>query len=152
MANPFPFVASTVLEAAQLNGIGEYAAYTPTFAGLTIGNGTLDWRFGRVQNLIHVEGKLTFGSTTSVSGNVTFTLPVTARSAVNNIQIGVSRLGDAGVGTVFGLVAQSTTTTASVLAYNAASTYLGSTAFTSTVPFTWNVNDEIYVNCVYEAA
>jgi len=152
MANPFPFVSGQVLTAAQMNGIGEYAAYTPTFTALTVGNGTLDWRFGRVQNFIHVEGKLLFGSTTSVSGNVLFTLPATARSAVNNMQIGVSRLTDAEVSTIFGLVIQASTTTAAIQAFAAGFTYLTNSAFSATDPFTWNVNDEIYVNCVYEAA
>jgi hypothetical protein len=150
MANPFPFVAGDVLTAAELNGIGEYAAYTPTFTNLTVGNGTLAFRFGRVQDFIHVHGKLTFGSTTSVSGSVSFTLPVTSTDQATSAPLGWARLGDAGVGTLFGLVSKVNTTTANVEALNASSTYLSTTGFTSTVPFTWNTNDEIYLNFIYE--
>jgi putative exporter of polyketide antibiotics len=150
MANPFPFVSGAVLQAAELNGIGEYVAYTPTWGNLTVGNGTATFRYGRVQDLIHVHGKLLFGSTTSVTGNVTMALPVTAGDHAVNAILGDTRLGDAGVGTSFGLVILATTTTVALQAFNASATYLTNTAFTSTVPFTWSTNDEIYVNFIYE--
>ena len=150
MANPFPFVAGSVLQASELNGIGEYAAYTPTFTNLTVGNGTVAFRFGRVQNFIHVHGKITFGSTSSVAGNVTFTLPVTAANQSDGQVLGEARLDDAGITTVFGLVIKATNTTGAIQAYNATTTYLTNTAFTATVPFTWSTGDVILVNFIYE--
>jgi hypothetical protein len=152
MANPFPFVASTVLEAAQLNGIGEYAAYTPTFGNLTVGNGTLDWRFGRVQNFVHVVGKITFGSTTAITGSVTATYPVTANASATGQQLGVARLVDTGAGVVFGFVSGSSTTNSSLSSYTPSGSLLLGASTSATSPFTWANNDIIFVNFIYEAA
>jgi hypothetical protein len=152
MANPFPFTAGQVLTAAQMNGIGEYTAYTPTFVNLTVGNGTIEFRFGRVQNFIHVLGKITFGSTTAITGSITVTYPVTAAANITGQQIGLARLVDSGAGVVFGIVNGNNTTTASLSSYQPSGSLLLGASFSSTSPFTWANTDIIFANFVYEAA
>ena len=153
MANPFPFVAGEVLTAADMNGIGEYTAYTPTFTNLTLGNGTLNFRFGRVQNFIHVIGEIIFGSTTAVTGNLSFTLPATALAKLRvNAQIGWSRIDDDGTDIFFGPIFLQSTTTSLIQVFDVSGTYMSNTALSATVPQTWAVNDIIHVNSIYEAA
>jgi hypothetical protein len=152
MANPFPFTAGQVLTAAELNGIGEYAAYTPTFTNLTVGNGTVAFRFCQVNEFVHVEGGVTFGSTTSITGAVSLTLPVTGTGDTFNFQ-GLARLRDNSTGTSFqGVVFFNSTTAIEIRPSVVSGTNIATTFLSSTVPFTWATNDTIRVQFVYEAA
>jgi len=80
MADPFPFVASTVLTAAQLNGIGEaWTSYTPTVTqgvGVTC---TVNYaKYARVNKIIHVSVALQFTSAGTANSSIVVSLPVTA--------------------------------------------------------------------------
>ena len=139
-----------VLTAATMNSIGAaYETYTPTWSGLTVGNGTQAFYYGRINKLVYGYGTLTLGSTSSVTGPVTFTLPVTARSTV---VWGNTRLTDAGNADYQGLCGDSSTTAARVTALKTDGTYLQTVALSSTVPFTWGSTDTITVYFLYEAA
>jgi hypothetical protein len=86
MANPFPFVAGSVLTAAELNGIGEWTDYTPALFGATtnpvMGNSAVAGKYARVQNLIIAYWSISIGSTfVNGSGDYTINLPVTAVGA-----------------------------------------------------------------------
>ena len=153
MANPFPFVANTVLTAAELNGIGEATTYTPTFTNLSIGNGTSSFKFTRVNNNILLLGSIIFGSTTSVTGLINITFPISADTTVNTGVIGIASAQDSGVGTFPLAIFQESTTLLRLFAIGSASTYLGPlTATSSTVPFTWANTDEIRLMVMYKAA
>ena len=151
MANPFPFVANTVLTAAQLNGIGEYTAYTPTLTNLTLGNGTMSFRFGRVNKFIHVIGRVTFGSTTSITGTVTATLPVTATFDIAQT-VGLSKCFDNTGDTNQGGVLLSSSTICTPFVDLVAATRIIAQGFSAIVPFTWTTSDSIAVAFYYEAA
>jgi hypothetical protein len=151
MANPFPFVANTVLTAAQLNGIGEYAAFTPSFTNFTLGNGTATFRFGRVQEFVHVIGRIVLGSTSSVTGNMIIAPPVAMSGMpTGSTVIGQTFVQDSGTSEQVGIILTNGTNLF-VQAMNVASTYPFNVGFTSTVPFTWAVNDTINISCIYEA-
>jgi len=138
--------------------IGVYLSYTPTFsAGLTLGNGTVFTRYCRANNFVHYYGRVTFGSTTSLSGAA---VVVTTPTNVNNNFDGY--LGS--FNGQCGLVDDSTSIsytgnclaaiTGDALQLNALDSgvaYLRPAAITSTVPFTWTTSDQIFWNCVYEA-
>ena len=151
MANPYPFVAGAVLTAAELNGIGEYTAYTPTLTNLTLGNGTLSFRFGRVNKFIHVIGRVTFGSTTSITGSVTATLPVTATFDITQ-SVGLSRCSDATGDTNQGRVSLSSSTICTPNVDSVSGARIITQGFSATVPFTWTTSDSIAVAFYYEAA
>jgi hypothetical protein len=56
-----------------------FTTWTPTWTRLTVGNGTVVARYGTSGKFVFVDISLTFGSTTSITGNSPeFTLPVTA--------------------------------------------------------------------------
>ena len=150
MANPFPFVAGEVLTAADMNGIGEATAYTPTWTALTVGNATQTFRYIRIQNFVYVEGTITLGTTSSVSNLPQFTLPITAKSTT--LMRGVCYAIDEGV-QFYPLTANFASTTATALyALNTAGTYASNSFVSSTIPFTWGNLDKIVVQISYEAA
>jgi hypothetical protein len=150
MANPFPFVAGSVLEAAELNGIGEKTTYTPTFTNLTVGNGTLTAEYFRVQNVVSVTVAVVFGSTTSISGDVTVTLPI-ARAGGQGLRLATAQYNDPGVqnfnGTVFFSTSVLTSCNPRTLGTNNNIGFLS-----STVPFTWATGDNLHFSAQYEVA
>ena len=110
--------------------------YTPTWTNVTIGNATVDAKFA-----IHgrtVEGRIgfAFGGTTSISGNMTFSLPVTA-DVGSGYDIGGAYIEDNAVAGYRGFLATGSTTTAQLTVANAAGTYATNTATGAAVPFAW---------------
>jgi len=153
MPTPFPFVSGNTLLAAELNAIGEWIDYTPTWTNLTVGNAVQDFRYIKVNKFICVIGVITFGSTTSMGSSPTFTLPQTAVTyASQNEWFGNAILEDAGTEAYSGWVLYGTTTTARMRVSKTDTAYNTSAALSSTVPMTWTTSDKISVNFIYEAA
>jgi hypothetical protein len=156
MANPFPFSVGAVLTASQMNGIGEWTDYTPTWTATTtnpaIGNGTIVGRYARIQNLVMVQFNITFGSTTTKgSGQYRISLPVTAATTLSQYSVlGSGYLLDASAASVWTtaiLVPASSTTTVGIKITG------GSYGdVTDTNPFTFTNGDEINGTFFYKAA
>ena len=151
MANPFPFTAGQVLTAAQLNGIGEYVDYTPTYTNFTLGNGTVTARYARVQDIVVFYLRVVLGSTSSVTGQIQVSLPVTSSSNLTRQSSMVNFL-DAGTANFTGVATWLSTTTVGLNAILASGTYASATTTSSTIPFTWTTSDEFEFTFVYEAA
>lgn len=149
MANPFPFSVGAVLTAAQMNGIGEITSFTPSWtSGLTPGNAVQNFKYVRIQNLIFVTGKITFGTTTAITGNVSLATPVASSNQTDVSIVGETYMQDSGVGTVLGFVAYSGNSLfLQVQLVNG--TYPAPQAFNATTPFTWSVNDTISIQATY---
>jgi len=131
-----------------------WTTYTPTLNGITVGNGTSIWRKANVGKVVFVYGTIKFGSTTSITGAVRFTLPSTFNQAATEYtQIGYCHLEDSGTEYYFGPVwYYSVNSSAYVAVYNVGSTYAKSDALASTVPMTWTTNDSLDVMVWYEEA
>jgi len=134
-----------------------WVSWAPTLTNITIGNGTVTAKYARVGKIIFCRLNIVFGSTTSLSGDVIFTLPVTRATYAGTA--GVTPLGVAAARDNSGdLVYQattwtySTTTQAFVRFILASGTYGTSVAASATVPFTWATADEINTQFFYEAA
>ena len=152
MANPFPFVAGDVLTAAEMNGIGEKTAYTPTFTNLTLGNGTLTADFYRVQNVVTATVVVEFGSTTSISGDVIVTLPI-ARATTQGLQLSTANLLDTGTANYFGTVGFFVTlSSVNVRNYAVSGINIVMQTLSATVPFTWGTGDILKFSAQYEVA
>ena len=153
MANPFPFASGEVLTAANLNEIGGWDDFTPTWQNVTVGNGTLTARYTEVNGIVFASGSLVFGSTTAITGNMYVSTPVDAAdkerlaagtlaqffdSSANRIYLGSGRAN--AVGTV------------RLFTHDTSGADVFLTALSGTSPFTWATGDELVWAQTYEAA
>lgn len=147
-------LADAVLD-STLPGVA-WASWTPTWTNLSVGNGTVVAKYSRIGKTVHCRLSLTFGSSTSVSGSVLFTLPVTSVAYPGSA--GITPLGqvvardNSAPQVYFGLAAHFSTTQAVIRFNDSSGTYVVQAITSSTVPFTWAVSDEITVTFSYEAA
>lgn len=130
---------------------GDYTAWTPTLSGITLGNGTVQARYGRVGKLVHCEVVITFGSTTTMGTGPAFTLPVTALVGAYQMPTMVS-LEDSGTAVSQGLGLFTSTGQIAITALGTSGTYGSIVTITSTIPHTWANGDRIYCTTIYEAA
>ena len=151
MANPFPFVANTVLTAAELNSIGEKTSFTPSFTNFAIGNGTLNYAFyTQVNDFVSVSLQVTLGSTSVMSSDPRFVLPVSTAAAAASSQLGQAVYNDSATTYYSGVVWSFTGQTSAALGLIPTnSTYAGFLGITSTTPFTWATGDIFSVNFSY---
>jgi hypothetical protein len=140
--------------------IGEYTAYTPTAIAWTIGNGTWSAFYARVNNLVHVYGTFTFGST-SVSGPLILgNLPVNIDADMISSGgggadwvLGNCSFTDVSAGSYFfGYASSNAATQLRLHITTTASTYAGKASPSATVPFTWTTGDSFRFSVIYEAA
>ena len=131
-----------------------WTTYTPTLTGYTVGNGTSTWRYATSGKITFVYGTIKLGSTSSITGSFSFTLPNTiSQIATIYTQIGYAELEDAGTTNYFGVCTYySVDGKVYVYVGKADGTYLTQALVSSTVPFTWTTNDSIDVMCWYQEA
>ena len=132
---------------------GAWISYTPTWTNLTVGNGTNNFAYKQIGKSVFVRGLFTLGSTSSISGSISVSLPITANNLSVTTALGTLYLEDAGVAGYPGVVLLSATpTTVTLRVFNAAGTYAVNAGLSSTVPFTWGTSDHFSINFTYEAA
>jgi hypothetical protein len=137
---------------------GAWTAYTPTWTNLTVGNATQASAYIAAGKLYVVRIKLTFGSTTSISGIPEFTLPNSASHDSDYTTLagvwGLGTMNDVSgpvsVGcTIFpGLAA----TRGRFLIQQVNATYMTFAAASATIPFTWTTGDQLEAQFMFEAA
>lgn len=125
-----------------------WTAYTPTWTNLTVGNGTQDHSYYQDGPTVHVRGRIEFGSTTSISGTVTLTLPVTPKSST--WFIGIVRGQDASAS--FARFVGSAETNTAIWGSQMAPHFDGLTQMAASVPFGWTTSDAMTYSLTYEAA
>jgi len=140
--------------------LGTYTAYTPTFAGLSIGNGTVTGSYCRVNDFVHFWGRAVLGSTSTVSAaGVTMTVPVNLDATVagnfSNTFLGQVGVRDDSAATSYSGLVTAFPTFANIVSLqvqNASATYLTNSAIVTAVPMTWAVSDVLWWNFYYKAA
>lgn len=132
-------------------GDGGWIDYTPTWTNLTIGNATQDFRYWRSGKFVAVVGQLIWGTTTSASGAVGFSPPITAASYNSSHYIGSSSFNNAS-SEFFGVIRFVGTTLCQLVVSEVAATYARPAIMTNTVPFTWTSTNGAFVSFFYEAA
>jgi len=145
-------LTSTSAELNALDGqTGAWVSYTPTFANITLGNGSVDGDYIQIGKLVFFKAKVTLGSTSSITNSPTVSLPVTASSfyATFSGSIGTCDLVDTGVKDYIGGLRLNSTTVAGLLILGSSGL---TTAISSTVPFTWATGDQLLAQGFYEAA
>lgn len=137
----------------NLKAIGDaWASWTPTWTNITVGNGAVYAQERVSGKTTDFEIVLTFGSTTSVTGAASVTLPVapngTARRAIDAVQYYDNSAAQRFAG--WGEYASSSNLVLLALNSGAATGLL--TNLTATVPFTWAVGDIIAIRGTLESA
>jgi hypothetical protein len=123
-----------------------WISYTPSLTNISLGNGSVDFAYSQIGARVNVRGRLTFGSTTSISGSATFSLPATATGVAYGSCILRANNTD------YEGVAVSTSSTVVLSAFNSAGTYSARANTSATVPATWTTGDLISFSLTYEAA
>jgi|688.fasta_scaffold455840_2 hypothetical protein len=153
MANPFPFTAGQVLTAAQMNGIGEATAYTPTITNGVLGNGTITGSYVRVNKLVYGAIKFALGTTSTITGQLQFTFPVTNAASQSSVVVGNAYYYDNSSGLTYDAKTyRLSTTVMSFFATNASATYTTYSVLNATVPVAFGAGDEVVCSFTYEAA
>jgi len=132
----------------------DWDSWIPSWTNVTIGNATVEGRYKKIGKIVVFRLGVKLGNSSSVSGNIIFSLPVTSKSYPNTATvqiIGQGGLYPAGTGVTYAVVGWNSTTTAFIGVNNSAGTYVTNAATSSTVPFTWATNHEIYITGFYEA-
>lgn len=125
-------------------------AYTPTLTNLTQGSGTMSFRYAIHGNLVHINGYFAYGSGSSVSGLIGFSLPVATYNS-NSYSGTMGTILDSGAAFMPCRVYFGNSSRLDVYALNSAGTYLAEAATSSTVPMTWTTNDAITFDITYIA-
>lgn len=128
-----------------------WTSYTPTLANITVGNGTLVATYLQIGKLIQIRVSFTLGSTSSVSGVPTVSLPVNTNSAYVLYQaVGTSTL----LGPSFlypGTAYWNSSSTVALSYHNpgTGSVIIGN--ISSTAPFTWGTGHMLSTSFSYES-
>lgn len=126
-----------------------WAAYTPTFSEMTLGNATYTARSATSGKLVYFYIKFTLGSTTTFSTYPGFTLPTQPSYAQSFY--GASKDYSAGIDYAMYFNNNGTDAICYIGGLRRPTTYL-ETQFAANVPMTWAVSDYFYVTGAYEIA
>lgn len=119
--------------------------YSPTWGNLTVNDGTLTANYHRSGGFCDLFISLTFGGTTSITGNVTVTTPIAAayQTVLDYAGIQASFYDNSG-SQLYPLVTfNSSTTLINLYAMASASTYVNISPFSATVPVAYGSSDRI---------
>lgn len=135
---------------------GEWQTWTTgAITNVTVGNGTVNYsEYTQIGKTVFVRYKLTLGSTSSITGNPTFTPPVSMSSTyggnlVDAISSNVSLRGST---TTTGVALWATGGVIALRAVSASTSYIQHANISASVPHTWGTGDSISFHLVYEAA
>jgi hypothetical protein len=149
-ANNLYLVADSTA-ATGLKYEGAITSWTPTWGNLTVGNGTLNAaEYQRVGNLVFCYIQFTLGSTSAITGDVNFTLPIgtTKRGGFN----GTAYYVDAGTGSAAGTIEPNAGNGYFRLNRTDGTWQAVDWDLSSTRPWTWTTNDSLRAYFYYEVA
>jgi hypothetical protein len=140
-----------ILTAADLTEYLPQAMTTwtsPIAGGITISDGTVVASYTEIGAFMYAQMRLVFGASTAVTGGVTIDLP--EDSSLAHIPCMGAVAYDNSATTRYPLVVHGAAATqVGVQAALASGTYVSGAALSSTVPFTWAVNDLLVVQLLY---
>jgi hypothetical protein len=131
----------------NIDGGSGWVSFTPSFSGLTLGNGAVLGMYRYIDGGMWVQAQFTMGSTSSMTGPLTLALPNSETMKTSPLVprwFGGVEFNDSGT-PYYGQVSYSSGTALGIGAWNSAGTYLALTALSSTVPFTWATGDFLVV-------
>lgn len=131
--------------------LGTWTSYTPTFYNMTLGNGTIAFKYAQIGKIVHVNGVITFGSTTTLSGGVfDWTLPVA--SALPSLHlVGQNIYYKTSLHFGVSIIISGNQTVRSITQIVSGSNVVNQ-EISATTPFTWASGSTFYFNGTYQAA
>lgn len=144
-------LAETTQDALDDRAPSALTTYTPTFTGLTLGNGTVTAKYCKVGGVIVDEIVVTFGSTTAVTGSVIIS-GLQASNILSPLVSSSVNLHDAGSAYYLGAVSTPTATSLMVYAQTAGGSFVSLSPLNAGIPHTWATGDQIIVKTVRLAA
>jgi hypothetical protein len=142
---------STGLKWAAASGSSyTWSNFTPSISNFTLGNGTQYARYVQIDKLVIGYLSVTLGSTSSVTGNMFWSLPVTAASSSGFLPMAGTFDGTGGTTSATGVIYS--TTGALMRALKTDGTYVTAANTSGTVPFTWTTGNIFAFQFAYEAA
>ena len=123
-----------------------WVSYVPTTTGLTLGNGSLTGRYTKIGKTVIFAAQFTLGSTSAVTGLISFTLPI---AAAQPLWPGVGKLTDSGA-SYYSAIVHTTTTVGQVFPTSTSGPYANIVFPSATVPFTWTTSDQVALSGFYE--
>lgn len=139
----FPFSSGDVLTAADMNAIGNWVSFTPSWNNLTIGDGTDQWQYAVINDVLMIEGRTILGSTTVVSSQPGFDLPNSFTLQNVGQPYGIALYNDSGTGSYFGHIIPSGPTAMRFAELNVSGSLLKQENVTGGSPFNWTTGDQI---------
>jgi hypothetical protein len=138
-------------EATGLKYTGGWTTWTPTYANITIGNGTVIARYQKIGKLVTIFFRFILGSTSAIGTSPSISLPIA--SSQSEIIYPCKYL-DSGVTNYFGIATMGGGTTTMLFQEMRVNGTYGDIIgnITATVPFTWTTNDSITLQASYEVA
>lgn len=125
--------------------------WSPAWTNLSVGNGTLTAQYAFDLLFCYQEVDLIFGSTTSISGAVSFTPPFSNANSGAAHPLGLTSFVETGSGTTQGTYeAYASATSMRIRAAGTSTSYVKPVALSSTIPFTWGTTDEISITGKYK--
>lgn len=121
-------------------------SWSPSWTNLSVGNGTVTANYSRHGDMVTATIQLTFGTSTSISGNVSVSLPVTAD--ISTALTTACRLTDTGTRQFIGLAVVTGTNSAQLLHTESGNGGL----VNATNPHTWTTTDAMDLTITYLAA
>jgi hypothetical protein len=136
------FTAGQILTAADMNIIGTWTAFTPSWVNLTPGNGVVSAAYCEINRVFFVRVKLTWGTTTSCTDPVRMTLPASLTQNTGSQElIGLAQYTDTGVASYIGYAFAVSSTVIGLGVMNSAATYTAANNVNNTRPFTFGNTD-----------
>jgi hypothetical protein len=148
MANPFPFASGDVLTAANLNSIGEYTGYTPTFSNISFSSYTA--RYALVNGLLHVwfSGDLD----AAVTGTIQISAPVATKPpSGDTLMSGACYAIDDSTNAQYNGVVLTRSDDQFRMISDIDGTSASAATWDATAPFTWASGDLLSFSLVVEA-
>jgi len=138
--------------AAPSVGFGTFTTVTPTLTDVTIGNGSTSAQWASSGDIIWYQGRITFGSTTTVSSGIKISLPANVITTFDDSLLypffGYAIAYDSSASTVT-TTSRTGSGTGSTLTFTSDN---GNTTWNATTPFTWAQSDKLNWIVMYRKA
>ncbi len=124
------------------------STFVPQWTNLSVGNGSVTAVYQINRNILRKIIVVTFGSTTSISGSVSFSLPFSMATSINSNYPGNNNvtITDSGTAFYFGALFVNSSSLQTIYTKGVGGTYETLVALSSTVPMTWTTNDNIVIS------